>query len=115
MARGRRQAKRQQGIRRIEDEKSLAAEAFERAREEAEREQAWTARQIHVDASWQSRRKALAKLTMIARELERVHRSEQERLRQRDYLVGELRRVGVEWDVLSTSARLSRQALLKRL
>lgn len=115
MARGRYKARRQQRNRRLEDEKSLAVEALERAREEAEREQTWTARQIHVDASWQSQRKALAKLNMIARELERVHRSEQELLHQRDYLVRELRRVGVEWDVLSTSARLSRQALLKRL
>lgn len=91
MARGRRQAKRRQGIRRIEDEESLAAETSERARKEAEREKTWTARQIHVDASWQSRRKALAKLNTIAHELERVHRSEHKLLRERDHLVSELR------------------------
>jgi hypothetical protein len=102
-------------MRRIEDEKSLAAEASERAREEAEREQAWIARQVHVEPTWENQRRGLAKLNVIARELERVHRSEEKSLRQRDYLVGELRRVGVGWDVLSTSARLSRQALLKRL
>lgn len=108
MAKGRRQAKRETAREREE----VAREAAESERREAaERASA----DVRLDRKWGSGAAALGRLSALSRELEKLHRDEARLLRERDELVGWLRRNDHRWTTLSARTNLSRQALMKRI
>ncbi|MFE1644296.1 hypothetical protein ACFM35_01790 [Microbacterium sp. P01] len=64
---------------------------------------------------WGTLRGALERLSVVSRELERVHREEMKLLHERDELILLMRSNGESWNALSARTKLSRQALMKRV
>ena len=105
MLKGRRQAKRETAHAR--EEVALEAAEYEH-REAAER----VAAVVRMARKWGSGAVALDRLSALSRELENVHREQTRLLRERDGLVGWLRRNDHSWTTISARTNLSRQALM---
>ncbi|WP_438354000.1 hypothetical protein [Microbacterium sp. CJ88] len=107
-------ARREEAYRR-QREANDAAAAVARDRANTLRETdraAQSAREL--EELWGGREDGLTRLRDISKQLEKLHRAEVVLLRERDDLVGALRRVDVSWSLLSLWSGLSRQALSKR-
>ena len=107
MARGRRNAKR-------EAAQARQTEAIDRADRERQNVEDEAALNRQLTRKWRDARSGLERLSVLSRDLERLHREEARRLQERDQLVQWLRGQGQSWVTLSARTGLSRQALMKR-